>query len=59
MTARDRMTRVGRNEALFRNVNQTIENVNEAFGARAEDLTIVCECADATCAVDPRANEQR
>jgi hypothetical protein len=47
MTARER--RIGRNEEIFRRVNEQIEQVNQAFGAVAGSMTLVCECADVAC----------
>ena len=41
--------RAGRNEALFRVVNEEINEVDRRFGARTTEF--VCECADATCIV--------
>jgi hypothetical protein len=45
-----RAERVGRNEALFRQVNEQVESLNRRFSAGAEDtMDIVCECADLAC----------
>ena len=41
--------RAGRNEALFRVVNEEINEVDRRLGARTTEF--VCECADATCIV--------
>jgi hypothetical protein len=42
--------RVGRNEALFREVNEQVESLNRAFATTGEDrIDIVCECGDLTC----------
>ena len=41
--------RVGRNEALFRVINERMESLNESFGAVTNDFQIVCECGDRTC----------
>jgi hypothetical protein len=52
--------RVGKNEALFREVNEQIDALNEA-GAQVESLPIVCECGSASCweviQVDPDVYE--
>jgi hypothetical protein len=40
--------RVGLNEAIFREVNERLEEVGEAFGL--EVLDMICECADIGCA---------
>ena len=41
--------RIGRNEALYRQVNERIEDLNEAFGSIAGEFSIVCECGDLEC----------
>lgn len=46
-----RAQRIARNEALFREVNERIRNVNESLPAAAE-ADFLCECGDATC-TDP------
>lgn len=45
----ERMRRVGENEALFRAVNQKVEDLNEAFGTVTDTFAIVCECGDIHC----------
>jgi hypothetical protein len=45
----ERARRVGMNEALFREVNERIENLAEEFGVAAGSITVVCECGDGTC----------
>jgi hypothetical protein len=45
----ERERRVGRNEALFREVNERIERVTEAMQVTTERLAILCECADQSC----------
>jgi hypothetical protein len=42
-----REERIGRNEALFREVNERIERVTETL--QVEALTILCECGDPSC----------
>jgi hypothetical protein len=44
-----RADRAARNEALFRRVNERIEDVNEAFATTGEHGEFVCECADGEC----------
>ena len=46
----ERMQRVGRNEALYRQVNERIEDLNEAFATLTDDFAVVCECGDLDCA---------
>jgi hypothetical protein len=45
----ERARRIGHNEALYRLVNEQIEDVNEAFGAITNDFTVICECGDLDC----------
>ncbi len=54
MSARDeeRRARIGRNEAIFRAVNEKIEDVNLAFGEVSDRMQLVCECGNAQC-VEP------
>jgi hypothetical protein len=42
------VARIARNEALFRQVNEQIDAVND-WGAGASSFGIVCECGLATC----------
>jgi hypothetical protein len=44
----DRGERVGVNEALFREVNERIEDLQEQLG-QARTFDIVCECGDGAC----------
>jgi hypothetical protein len=41
--------RAARSQSLFRNVNERIEEINEAFRLVLEDADFVCECADDDC----------
>lgn len=45
----ERDDRAARNEALFRRVNERLEDVNEAFDVATEHAEFVCECANLTC----------
>jgi hypothetical protein len=45
----ERAERIGRNEDLFRKVNDQIEGVNEAFGTATGTMSIVCECGKLDC----------
>jgi hypothetical protein len=46
----ERALRVGRNEALFREVNEQVESLTRTFAVAVEDaLEIVCECAELSC----------
>jgi hypothetical protein len=44
-----REERIGLNEAVFREVNERIENLAEGFALTSEPLDLVCECGDASC----------
>jgi hypothetical protein len=44
-----RARRVGRNESLYRLVNEQIEGINETFGVLTGDFAVVCECEDLHC----------
>jgi hypothetical protein len=46
----ERTRRVGRNEAIFRAVNEQIETLNQNLAAVSDNTVhIVCECADLMC----------
>jgi hypothetical protein len=47
----ERARKIGENEALYRAVNERIEDLNQAFGTLTDTMTVVCECGDATCAL--------
>lgn len=47
MEGRER--RIGRNEALFREVNERIERVSGALQTGTDTLTILCECGNESC----------
>jgi hypothetical protein len=44
-----RTRKIGENEALFRGVNEQIEELSETFSVAAETMTIVCECGNREC----------
>jgi hypothetical protein len=41
--------RIGRNEALFREVNESIERISATLKVSDERLKILCECGVPTC----------
>jgi hypothetical protein len=43
-----RQTRLARNEALFREVNERIAEVSRSYGL-GDSLEFLCECGDARC----------
>jgi hypothetical protein len=45
----ERARRIGRNEDLFRKVNDQIEGVNEAFGTITGTMSLLCECGELDC----------
>jgi hypothetical protein len=46
---KQRGDRAARNEALFRRVNERLEDVNEAFQVVTDHAEFVCECASIDC----------
>lgn len=45
----ERAERIGRNEALFREVNESIERISATLEVSDERLKILCECGVPTC----------
>ena len=45
----DRERRLGLNEALFRDVNEKLRAVNEAFAPITDTFDIICECGNSKC----------
>jgi len=46
----DRADRAAKNEAVFRRVNERLEEVNESFKVTTDNTKFVCECASIECA---------
>jgi hypothetical protein len=46
----DREERIGRNEILFREVNERIEALQRSFAGESERAEFICECGNADCA---------
>ena len=44
----ERVRRIGLNEAVFRQVNERIEELADTFGL-GESLDLICECGNAHC----------
>jgi hypothetical protein len=42
--------KLGRNEALFRQVNERLKELGEGFSVVAERADFICECSDERCA---------
>jgi hypothetical protein len=47
--SKDRDARVGRNEVLFREINERLQSLQEPFDSLAERADFVCECGDVNC----------
>jgi hypothetical protein len=45
----ERARRIGLNEAVFRQVNDRIEDLADTFGMANKKLDLICECGNATC----------
>jgi hypothetical protein len=45
----NRDARIGMNEAVFRSVNERIQEVANAFQLNSEPLDLICECGNASC----------
>ena len=52
----ERARRVGENEALFREVNERIKEIQDLAGHR-EAIAFVCECGDSECTEEIRLTE--
>jgi hypothetical protein len=44
-----REERIGRNEVLFREINERLKEMQETFDVPSERAEFVCECGDADC----------
>lgn len=42
--------RVGRNEVLFRQINERLEELQEPYSVLVEEAAFICECGDTSCA---------
>jgi hypothetical protein len=45
----ERARKIGRNEAIFREVNERIEDLAGTLGLRDRPIELICECGDASC----------
>jgi hypothetical protein len=45
----EREERIGLNEAVFREVNERINELAGDFGLESETLDLICECGDRNC----------
>jgi hypothetical protein len=58
----ERERRIGLNEAVFRELNDRLEELEETFRPGRDELDLVCECGDANCSERlrvPRADYRR
>lgn len=46
----ERQRRIGLNEAVFREANERIEELNKTFEPLTGELVLVCECGQGDCA---------
>ena len=46
----ERQRRRGLNEAVFREINERIRDINERFELEPQSLDLICECDDTSCA---------
>lgn len=60
MSEQERTARVGQNEALFRQLNESIEALNESLAVAAGDdeFSAVCECGDIDCSERVRVSRE-
>jgi hypothetical protein len=49
-TRENRADRAAQNEAVFRRVNERLEDINESFQVATDTAEFVCECASIECA---------
>ena len=45
----ERKRRIGLNEAVFREANERIEELNRSFATLTDELVLVCECGYGDC----------
>lgn len=61
-TMDERERRIGANEAVFREANERIEELNQTFATITDKLVLVCECGDGRCvekiSMSPAAYEE-
>jgi hypothetical protein len=58
----ERKRRIGLNESVFREANERVRELNQAFATLTDKLILVCECGIGTCAekisMSPEAYEE-
>jgi hypothetical protein len=45
----DRAVRIAQNQSLFREINERVKELNQAFDALARQSEWICECANTEC----------
>lgn len=45
----ERQRRIGVNEAVFREANERIQDLNKSFATLTDRLVLVCECGNGEC----------
>lgn len=45
----ERTERIGRNEALFRSINENLEDLNDSMAPMTGTFELVCECGASDC----------
>ena len=45
----ERARRVGLNEAIFRQVNEQIRDLDRGFGTEQGTMSVICECGNSDC----------
>ena len=45
----ERGKRIGKNEAMFREVNERLREIGEGFSVVTEEAEFVCECGNRSC----------
>ena len=49
MAMDERERRLGMNEAVFREVNERVQEIHQKLGTDAETMAIICECGAVSC----------
>jgi hypothetical protein len=52
----ERLRRIADNEALFRSVNERVQEINDAVAPYTDRFEIVCECGNIQCTEQIRVN---
>ena len=58
MSDDERIRRIGHNEALYRQVNERIEGLNDAFSLVTSEFAVICECGDLHCMQQVRVSRE-